>query len=147
MQDATPKSNDRLKSGEIIQSNGTIRSPNGKYALILQGDGNFVLYIDGGRALWASNTGGFRKAVKGLLQDDGNLRLFDDSNREKWSSGSGGKGNASSVLIIQDDGNVVINSDGKVIWETRTKQQKEEKEKPKPAEPVSVLQNCYGQRS
>lgn len=144
MQDGTPKSSDRLKAGEVIQTNGTLRSPNRKYALILQGDGNFVLYIDGGSALWASNTGDYRKAVKGLLQDDGNLRLFDESNREKWSSRTGGEGNASSVLIIQDDGNVVINSDGKVIWETETKQKEEEREKPKPAEPVSASETCCG---
>ena len=60
--------------------------------------------------------------MKCTLENDGNLRLLDPWGREKWSSGTGGKGNASSELLIQDDGNVVINTDGKAIWSTNTAQ-------------------------
>ena len=60
--------------------------------------------------------------MKCTLENDGNLRLLDPWGREKWSSGTGGKGNASSQLLIQDDGNVVINTDGKAVWSTNMAQ-------------------------
>ena len=69
-------SKDNYIVGEIFGTNSKINSPNGKYDLVLQDDGNFVLYETGGRALWASNTYGHRKAAKGLLQNDGKFRLF-----------------------------------------------------------------------
>ncbi len=128
------RNKDCLKVNEMIETNGTITSQNGKYRLVLQDDGNFVLYAPESRTLWASETKHFNKAVNGLLQDNGNLRLLDDSHREIWSSRTGGKGNARSVLVVQDDGDVVIKSDGRVIWNTNTTQ----REKPKFVMPVSL---------
>ncbi|KAH7173901.1 uncharacterized protein B0J16DRAFT_351074 [Fusarium flagelliforme] len=113
-----------IKAGASIDRDGSIKSTNGKYDLVLQGDGNFCVYAPGGRCLWASNTWtpGSSAPVKCTLENDGNLRLLDPWGREKWSSGTGGKGNASSELLIQDDGNVVINTDGKAVWSTNTAQ-------------------------
>ncbi|KAJ4127036.1 hypothetical protein NW768_008657 [Fusarium equiseti] len=113
-----------IKAGGSIDRDGSIKSANGKYDLVLQGDGNFCVYAPGGRCLWASNTWtpGSSAPVKCTLENDGNLRLLDPWGREKWSSGTGGKGNANSELLIQDDGNVVINTDGKAIWSTNTAQ-------------------------
>ncbi|KAH7626877.1 hypothetical protein B0T09DRAFT_35761 [Sordaria sp. MPI-SDFR-AT-0083] len=124
---------DSFKAGDIIESGSSIKSKNGKYELVFQDDGNFVLYeVSHKRPLWSSNTtSSYRKASKGLLQDDGNLRLFDDDNGEVWSSHTGGRGDASTVLTVQDDGNVRLMSGENQLWATNTAQ----KEPEKPANP------------
>lgn len=131
-------STDRIKVGEVLVVNRSIKSPNGTYSLVLQDDGNFVL-SGSGKPLWDSKTYESRKASKGILQADGNLRLFDDDNREKWSSGTGGKGNAGSLLIVQDNGDVVIKSNDNTIWSTNTAP----KPVPKFEMPVGIFHATY----
>ncbi|KAM0419088.1 hypothetical protein ACHAPT_012027 [Fusarium lateritium] len=121
-QPATPSISYRLQAGSSFGVNGSIKSPNGNYDLVLQGDGNFVVYAPAGRPLWATNTTDWPQPVTCILETDGNLRLLDQYNQESWSSGTGGQGNATSLLIIQDDGNVIITTDGKTIWSTNTSQ-------------------------
>ncbi|KAL3602230.1 hypothetical protein FPOAC2_06530 [Fusarium poae] len=60
---STVTSPDRVKAGSFIEVNCSIKSPNGKYDFVLQGDGNFCVYAPGGRCLWASNTWGWPEAV------------------------------------------------------------------------------------
>ncbi|KAJ4409192.1 hypothetical protein N0V85_004129 [Neurospora sp. IMI 360204] len=125
---------DSFKAGDIIEPGSSCKSKNGKYELVFQDDGNFVLSdVSFRRVLWSTDTASsYRKAARGLLQDDGNLRLFDDNNGQVWSSHTGGKGDASSLLTVQDDGNVVLSSNGNQIWATNTAQ----KEPEKPADPT-----------
>lgn len=52
----------------------------------MQSDGNFVVYDNGGGALWSSNTEG-RTDVKLVLQDDRNLVLYSGAD-SVWSSGT-----------------------------------------------------------
>lgn len=127
-------STDRIKVGEAFGVDRAIKSLSGTYSLVLQGDGNFVLYGNG-KALWDSKTWGSRKATKGILQANGNLRLFDDDNREQWSSGTSGKGGPDSLLIVQDNGDAVIKSGDNTIWSTDTAP----KPPPKFEMPVSVF--------
>lgn len=52
--------------GDHLESNGDnelkegdyLKSANGKYTLIMQGDGNLVGYDETNKAFWASNTAG-----------------------------------------------------------------------------------------
>ncbi len=55
----------------------------GATRLTLQGDGNLVLYTDGGDAVWASDTAG-SGADELVLEDDGTLVLYDDGS-PVWS--------------------------------------------------------------
>jgi uncharacterized cupin superfamily protein len=55
-----------------------LRSPNGRFAAIMQYDGNFVVY-DNGRAKWASGT--VDKGDRVAMQEDGNLVIY-----QGWSA-------------------------------------------------------------
>ncbi len=94
-----------LYPGSQLKSGQSISSGNGTYKLIMQTDGNFVLYdVPAGRALW--NSGTFGNGNRAELQNDGNLVVYNNANIAMWNSGTSGK--ASSYLAIQDDGNMVI---------------------------------------
>ncbi|WP_298309191.1 hypothetical protein [uncultured Erythrobacter sp.] len=92
-------------------------SDNGQFRLVMQGDGNLVLY-QGGAALWASNTVG-SGANRAIMQADGNLVLRTSSNTPVWATGT--HRNHCARLQIQNDGNVVIYSkNSAVLWATNT---------------------------
>lgn len=121
-----------LGPGDFLERNDYIRSPSGRLALILQGDGNLVLYDlapDGytpgmKHALWATGTQG-SDTTRATVQTDGNLVLTNDSGTPRWASGT--QGHASSSLFAQDDGNVVLyDGGGKAVWATDTDGFKEE---------------------
>jgi hypothetical protein len=66
---------DVLRAGESLGIDQKLTSSNGKYALIMQGDGNLVLYTESNTPVWATRTQG-SGAVRASLQDDGNLVLY-----------------------------------------------------------------------
>lgn len=99
-----------IGAGTEFSGGQHLTSPNGKYILTMQSDGNLVLY-QGSTALWASNTGGpGRRAV---MQSDGNLVIYSGSTAV-WSSGTDGYG--ASRLVLQDDANLVIYRKGVATW-------------------------------
>lgn len=115
---------------KLKQSRGKgdrITSPNRCFNLVLQEDGNLVLYNNKIRkSIWASNTDG--KAVKyALFSKEGNLALYGYGNEEiVWQTNSSineDTNNRERRLVIQDDGNVVIYKSRlktQVIWATNT---------------------------
>jgi hypothetical protein len=104
-----------LNEGESLVRGQWLKSNNGEYTLILQDDGNLVLY-GRGKALWNTNTHGL--AAKNLvMQSDGNLVLYGYSGA-LWHSKT--HGYPGSYLVIQDDGNVVIYIGRLAIWSTGT---------------------------
>lgn len=107
--------NGRLYRGQ------TLLTPDHKYKLAMQDDGNLVLYATHG-ALWSTHTWG-TDADYVVMQSDGNLVLKDDNGKVYWSSHTGGDG--SSKLYMQEDGNLVIYSTktGKALWATGTENQ------------------------
>jgi len=83
-------------------------SQNGNFQLVLQPDGNLVLYqVSPTLALWSSQTAGQPSYVL-TMQPDGNLVLYDNATPPNalWSSQTFGHGGA--YLILQDDGNLVV---------------------------------------
>lgn len=77
--------------------------------MVLQDDGNLVLYNKQKEALWASNTNNIA-IEKCIMQNDGN---------PAWASKT--NGSDASYLIIQNDGNIVLYSDNsKAIWSSNT---------------------------
>lgn len=93
-------------------------SADGRFTLIMQAEGNLVLYITGGPALWGSDSIG-SGAVRATFQSDGNLVLYNAANQGVW--GSGTNNNWGSTAVVQNDGNFVIyNEAGAPIWATNT---------------------------
>lgn len=106
-----------LGAGEQLTVGQMLKSPNGHYVLILQGDGNLVLYGPGGGptgALWASNTGGANRLT---MQGDGNLVLYRPDNTHVWASWT--QAYPGAWVQLQDDGNLVVYRPGAVgVWNT-----------------------------
>lgn len=69
---------------QALWHTGTHGNP-GAY-LVLQRDGNLVVYGTGGRALWASRTQGLA-AARLLVQWDGNLVLYRADGKALWATG------------------------------------------------------------
>ena len=94
--------------------------PNRNYKLILQGDGNLVLYTQNMRPVWATGTDG-KSAYMACMQGDGNLVLYTQNMRPVWATGT--DGNMGATLYLQEDRNLVIYTPSmRPIWNTRTYQ-------------------------
>jgi hypothetical protein len=107
-----------LSPGHTLQVGQTIQSPNGRAQLVLQTDGNLVLYDGTGhKALWSSGTNG-KPSHHAIMQTDGNFVVYDAQNRPLWASGTNGKPGA--YLAIQDDGNLVVYSGSSTPWSSNT---------------------------
>ncbi|MBZ9714808.1 hypothetical protein [Deinococcus multiflagellatus] len=112
---------DELSSGATLNINEQRASCNGRNVLIMQGDGNLVLYKNG-RAAWASQTWGNTAAARLTLGGDGHLALYKSSGQRVWTAGTWGHPGA--YLKVQDDGNVVlyeqVGGAPRAIWATNT---------------------------
>ncbi|SOD70392.1 D-mannose binding lectin [Jatrophihabitans sp. GAS493] len=106
--------------------------------LVMQRDGNLVMYNGAGRASWSTRTSG--SGNHATLQDDGNLVIYSAAGHALWASGSKrammtpgdvlavGTSLASrdqmdqqlTMLSMQTDGNLVLYHAGKPQWSTRT---------------------------
>jgi nucleoid-associated protein YgaU len=117
---------DVLRAGESLGVDQKLTSSNGKYTLIMQGDGNLVLYAESNTPVWATRTQG-SGAVRASLQDDGNLVLYTKEVDRRfrrdvavavWASKTSGE---NVRLILQDDRNLVIyTADGRALWASGT---------------------------
>lgn len=108
---------DTLDVGEKLTPGQKLVSKNGLYELVYQSDGDLVLYEQGGRALWASNTAGVA-AGEARMQADGHFCLYKPGSVYYW--GTGVHGFAGGRLVVQDDRNVVVLTRDTVAWSTRT---------------------------
>jgi hypothetical protein len=102
----------RLKSE--LRKGMFLRSPDGRCKLILQGDGNLVLY-GGSRALWS--TGQF-DTTHAVFEPDGNFVTYRADNTPTWSANIRLKGG--ERLVVQNDGNLVIYAATHAVWSSGT---------------------------
>jgi len=112
---------DRLLANQQLNINDQLVSNNGRVRLVMQGDGNLVLYrTDDGRALWASNTA--QSPVNHtIMQGDGNLVAYSVDGHPYWATGT--KGHPGAWVVLQDDGNfVVYDSANHPLWASNTVQ-------------------------
>lgn len=116
----TAQPRDGVLKGQTLASGRSITSPNGRYSLVMQQDGNLVAHAPGGRVLWHSRTWGHPGASMSV-QYDGNLVVYATSGRALWHSGTYRYPTPSDVpyvyLRLQDDGNAVLYREGgPALW-------------------------------
>jgi hypothetical protein len=111
-------STDTLAPHQSLTPDQALRSQNGRAVLLLQSDGNLVLYVDG-RAMWGANTVG-RAPGQAVMQGDGNFVVYDAAGQAAWASATAGHDGA--LLTVQDDGNCVVYHNGRPLWATNTAQ-------------------------
>jgi len=105
-----------LNPGQTLNIGGLLLSGDERYRLILQSDGNLVLYSST-KAIWASWTVG-KGGIRLVMQGDGNLVLYDKNGFPVWNSGTAKEGKSS--LYMQNDGNLVIYGPQGYTWASWT---------------------------
>jgi hypothetical protein len=99
----------QLSPGQQITSGTQIASPDGKFVLQMQSDGNLVLRAPGNIPLGDTHTAGHDGTIA-VMQTDGNFVLRAPGNIPVWASGT--DGHSGTVLQVQDDGGVVLYAPG-----------------------------------
>ena len=108
-----------LNPGGSLGAGQGLSSCDGRFQLLMQNDGNLVLYQSGGRALWSSQTNG-KGGQTAIMQDDGNLVVYGRTGPLWWTNTQGNRG---SALAIQNDGNLVVYAPGsRWTWQSGTPQ-------------------------
>lgn len=111
-----------LQPGSTLQPGASIFSPNKKYKLIYQPDGNLVLYrLSDNIALWSTETAG-SPGGHCSMQANGNLVIYKPDGKASWAAGTWEKKCKGSKLVLKDDGNLVIIGSNTVWWESKTSQ-------------------------
>lgn len=117
---ANPQSGkpDRLNSDDSLKVGESITSQNDLFTLVLQGDGNLVLYWSGGPAIWGAGTEG-KSVAQAIMQGDGNFVMYGPQGEYVWDTAT--DNHPGAFLIVQNDGNVVIyDQGGNYLWDTGT---------------------------
>lgn len=110
-----PSNSFQLNAGQALSPGQYLDSPNGQYELVMQSDGNLVLYVVGQRPLWDTSTWGHPGAYA-VMQSDGNLVVY-GTGGALWASGT--SGNPGAGLDVQSDANVVVYSNyGRPLWDS-----------------------------
>jgi len=106
----------KLLAGERLRPGWYLQSPRRLCHLIMQKDGNLVLYAADGRALWASDTR-YVASATAFMQRDGNFVIYSGSGRAAWASAT--DGHPGARLTAQDSARVVVTSrSGALLWST-----------------------------
>ena len=122
---------DTLTEGQKLEKGGSLTSPNGAYSLILQDDGNLVLYARD-QAVWSTDTDG-QDVVRAEVQTDGNFVLY-TPDKPVWHTDT--KGKKDVKLVLQDDRNLVLYAENGPAWSSKTDTQ-EPPAPPPAAEPAA----------
>ena len=93
----------------------TIYSPDRRYKLTMQHDGNVVAY-DRTTAIWSKH--GAKANATLEMQTDANLVLYDSTHTAIWATNK--FGSSSSYLEAQNDGNFVVYDRGTALWSTKS---------------------------
>lgn len=104
--------NTTLFQGQVLMSKNMARR------LIVQNDGNLVIYDSRDTALWNSETNGQGEAPYKLrMQDDGNMVLYDAEDSVIWTSGTDNQGEGCRKAKLSNDGKFkIVDSEGTELW-------------------------------
>jgi hypothetical protein len=114
-----PATRSNLNPGSRLASGDLLQSANGRFALVIQKDGNLVLYRTGDRPIWSTGTHGHPGAIL-VNQPDGNIVVNAPGVGTLWSTRTAGRTGA--ILVMQDDGNAVVYAGGGAVWSSGTAQ-------------------------
>lgn len=106
-----------LASGGTLAAGQSLCSPNGRYKVTMQADGNFVLYdqqvTKGRKWQWATWTDAAKKV---LVRGDCNLVVLGADDSVAWETATADKG-SNCALEMQDDKNLVLyDAARKAVW-------------------------------
>ncbi|MEU9350788.1 mannose-binding protein [Streptomyces griseoloalbus] len=82
--------------------------------MVMQTDGNLVVYNEERKPIWASMT--FGQNHRAIFQNDGNLVIHNGDDRPIWGAGS--YGHEGAKLVLRADAKVVVVHNGNVVWST-----------------------------
>lgn len=105
----------KLRPNQILNVGDSIISDNKRFCLVLQRDGNLVIYkLPSNTALWSTGTVG-ETVMNAVMQADGNFVLYkSDGATPLFHTNTFGHPNAE--IVMQDDGNLVIYDGATAIW-------------------------------
>ena len=107
-------SGSQLRQNQYLPANAALYSSDGRARLIMQSDGNLVLYrVSDGYVIWASDTNG-SGATRAYLQYDGNLVLQRADGSPVRATATDGRPGA--TLFVRSD-RVLIDVYGTTIWQ------------------------------
>jgi hypothetical protein len=106
----------KLGVDQQLQPGADLWSCDHRFRLIMQSDGNLVLYHNGA-PLWGAGTNG-HGGYYAVMQGDGNLVVYTNHASPVW--GSGTNGHPGATLAVQNDGNLVIYDGSHAIWASNT---------------------------
>lgn len=104
-----------LEAEQVFKQSDEIVSINGRFKLVLQTDGNLVVY-DTASPAWSSGTQHSDTSFL-KMQQDGNLVLYSPNGSPRWASETSGKC-SQPYLTLQNDGTLAMYAHDKqgIIW-------------------------------
>lgn len=112
LQDSSQNMPHQLRPEDLLADSDELRRGNAR--LVMQGDGNLVIYRNG-QASWSSNTHG-NPGATARMQYDGNLVVYAANGQPLWSTRTHDHGGAQARLSA--DGNLVVHHKGATLWQT-----------------------------
>ncbi|AZQ40861.1 mannose-binding protein [Streptomyces cyaneochromogenes] len=112
---ATPKPNwstETVYATSVLEVNQAWTT--NRIRMVMQTDGNLVVYNEEGKPIWASMT--FGQNHRAIFQQDGNLVIHNGEDQPIWASQTWGHEGAQ--LVLRADAKVVIVHNGAVVWST-----------------------------
>ena len=111
-----PQTTDTIEN-QTLAAGQSITSRSSRFTLIMQGDGNLVIYKAPNIPIWATMTND-RRGERVIMQSDGNLVVYTATGLPIWASKT--QGHPGSRLVMQDDGNLVIYQGSRALWASGT---------------------------
>jgi hypothetical protein len=102
-----PKHSKSIMPGQQLTPGRGVRSPDG-HSLVLQQDGNLVLFDSKRVPIWSTNTKGY-EPVQLIMKTDGNLVLYSTIG-QVWASNT--SGNPGAFFALHDGGYIAIHRSG-----------------------------------
>ena len=113
-----------MPGGSQLTPGQQIWSPDGRYRLTFQTDGNLVIYRNDGAPVWWTGTVGISPNVA-RMQTDGNFVIYDTANDARWHTYT--FGNPGAYLSMQNNGAIVIyTASGARLWGSPVARQRSE---------------------